>query len=151
MAAACQVVDVLGPEIRTQFVDRYVALELKEYRRIFKATDEAGQLDNITTRFAWFRRSLQTHETETGRVFPGDWQVGWYLTAKFVEITRYVEEVYKCHIHSLCGRDDLTVLLSKAGSNLTIKQLLESLQEVLDFESSIVKKYATPVRFEEFL
>ncbi|KAI0084909.1 Vps53-like protein [Irpex rosettiformis] len=129
MAAACRVVDVLGPEIRTQFVERYVALELKEYRRIFKATDEAGQLDNIATRFAWFRRSLQTHETETGRVFPGDWQVGWYLTAKFVEITR----------------DDLTVLLSKAGSNLTIKQLLESLQEVLEFESSMVKKYATPL------
>ena len=90
MAAACQVIDVLGPEIRTQFVERYVALELKEHRRIFKATDEAGQLDNITTRFAWFRRSLHTHETETGRVFPGDWKVGWFLTAKFVEITRYV-------------------------------------------------------------
>ncbi|KAI0688173.1 Vps53-like protein [Cytidiella melzeri] len=129
MAAACQVVDVLGPEIRSQFIDRYVALELKEYRRIFKATDEAGQLDNVTTRFNWFRRSLQTHETETGRVFPGDWQVGWHLTAKFVEITR----------------DDLTVLLSKAGSNLTIKQLLDTLQEILDFESSIVKKYATPL------
>jgi vacuolar protein sorting-associated protein 53 len=88
MAAACQVIDVLGPEIRNQFIERYVALELKEYRRIFKATDEAGQLDNITTRFGWFRRSLQTHETETGRVFPGDWQVGWHLTSKFIEITR---------------------------------------------------------------
>ncbi|KAI0339913.1 hypothetical protein BDW22DRAFT_1414917 [Trametopsis cervina] len=129
MAAACQVVDVLGPEIRAQFVERYVALEFKEYRRIFKATDEAGQLDNITTRFGWFRRSLQTHETETGRVFPGDWRVGWFLTAKFIEITR----------------DDLTVLLSKAGSNLTVKQLLDTLQEVLDFEASVVKKYATPL------
>ena len=88
MAAACQVVDVLGQEIRAQFVDRYVALELKEYRRIFKATDEAGQLDNVSTRFAWFRRLIQTHETETGRVFPGDWRVAWHLTAKFVEITR---------------------------------------------------------------
>ena len=88
MAAACRVIDVLGPEVRVQFVERYVALELKEYRRIFKATDEAGQLDNITNRFGWFRRSLQTHETETGRVFPGDWQVGWHLTAKFIEITR---------------------------------------------------------------
>lgn len=89
MAAACRVIDVLGPDIRASFVERYVALELKEYRRIFKATDEAGQLDNVTNRFGWFRRLLQTHETETGRVFPGDWQVGWHLLAKFIEITRY--------------------------------------------------------------
>ncbi|KAF7797607.1 hypothetical protein EIP86_008807 [Pleurotus ostreatoroseus] len=129
MAAACQVVDVLGQDIRAQFVDRYVALELKEYRRIFKATDEAGQLDNVSTRFAWFRRLIQTHETETGRVFPGDWRVAWHLTAKFVEITR----------------DDMTALLSKAGSSLTVKQLLDTLQEVLDFESSLAKKYATPM------
>ena len=88
MAAACRVIDVLGSDIRTSFVERYVALELKEYRRIFKATDEAGQLDNVANRFGWFRRLLQTHETETGRVFPGDWQVGWHLTAKFIEITR---------------------------------------------------------------
>ena len=90
MAAACQVVDVLGGDIRQQFVDRYVALELKEYRRIFRATDEAGQLDNLSRRFAWFRRLLQTHENETGRVFPGDWKAAWYLVAKFAEITRYV-------------------------------------------------------------
>ena len=90
MAAACQVVDVLGGDIRQQFVDRYVALELKEYRRIFRATDEAGQLDNLSRRFAWFRRLLQTHENETGRVFPGDWKAAWYLVAKFAEITRYL-------------------------------------------------------------
>lgn len=88
MAAACRVIDVIGLEIRVQFVERYVALELKEYRRIFKPTDEAGQLDNISNRFGWCRRLLQTHETETGRVFPGDWQVAWHLVAKFVEITR---------------------------------------------------------------
>ncbi|KAH8107895.1 Vps53-like protein [Cristinia sonorae] len=133
MAAACEVIEVLGPEIRTQFVDRYVALELKEYRRIFKASDEAGQLDNISRRFAWFRRLLQTHENETGRVFPGDWKVRWHLTAKFCEITR----------------DDMTMLLSKAGNKLTVKQLLDTLQEITEFETSISRKFATPI--EEIL
>lgn len=90
IADACLVVDVLGPEARTQFIERYVALELREYRRIFRATDEAGQLDNLSRRFAWFKRLLQTHDTEQGRVFPAEWQVGWFLTAKFVEITRCV-------------------------------------------------------------
>jgi vacuolar protein sorting-associated protein 53 len=83
------VVDVLGADVRTQVLERYVSLELKDYRRIFRATDEAGQLDNISRRFAWFRRLLQTHEVEQGRVFPAEWKVGWHLLARFVEITRY--------------------------------------------------------------
>ncbi|CCL98710.1 uncharacterized protein FIBRA_00714 [Fibroporia radiculosa] len=124
---ACLVIDVLGSDIRAQFIERYVALELKEYRRIFRSTDEAGQLDNLSRRFAWFRRLLQTHETEQGRLFPAEWKVGWFLTAKFVEITR----------------DDMTVLLSKAGSKLSVKQLLDTLQETMDFEASMSRKYAT--------
>lgn len=88
MSDACSVVDVLGADVRAQMIDRYVVLELKEYRRIFRTKDEAGQLDNISRRFAWFRRLLQTHEIEQGRVFPAEWRVGWHLLAKFAEITR---------------------------------------------------------------
>ncbi|CDO68963.1 hypothetical protein BN946_scf184782.g11 [Trametes cinnabarina] len=130
VADACLVVDVLGPDVRAQFIERYVALELKEYRRIFRATDEAGQLDNLSRRFAWFRRLLQTHETEQGRVFPAEWKVGWFLTAKFIEITR----------------DDMTALLSKAGTKLTVKQLLDTLQETMEFEASLTKKFGVSLR-----
>ncbi|KIJ18544.1 hypothetical protein PAXINDRAFT_71265 [Paxillus involutus ATCC 200175] len=126
---ACAVVDVLGPDVRTQLIERHVALELKEYRRIFRASDEAGHLDNISRRFAWFRRLLTSHETEIGRVFPAEWRVGWWLFAKFVAITR----------------DDLSTLLSKAGPSLTVKVLLETLQQTTDFELSTAKKWATPL------
>lgn len=88
IADACLVVDVLGAEFRSHVIERYVALELKEYRRIFRTQDEAGQLDNISRRFAWFRRLLQTHELEQGRVFPAPWKVSWHLLAKFAEISR---------------------------------------------------------------
>lgn len=44
----------------------------------------------------------------------------------------------------------MTALLSKAGSNLTVKQLLDTLQEVLDFEASIAKKYAKSVCTSEY-
>ena len=71
-------------------------MELKDYRRsrVFRPTEEAGQLDNISRRFAWFKRLLQTHEFEQGRVFPGEWRVGWSLLAKFTEITRYDHDTY---------------------------------------------------------
>ncbi|KAJ7902181.1 Vps53-like protein [Mycena olivaceomarginata] len=133
IADACSVVDVLGADVRAQMIERYVAIELKEYRRIFRTSDEAGQLDNISRRFAWFRRLLQTHEVEQGRVFPSDWKVGWHLLAKFSEITR----------------DDLAALLSKTGASLTVKALLDNLQLTAEFESSMVKKWATP--FQEML
>ena len=45
----------------------------------------------------------------------------------------------------------MTTLLSKAGSSLTVKLLLDTLQEVLDFEASIAKKYVTPVSSSMFL
>lgn len=126
---ACAVADVLGHDVRTHLIDRYVTLELKEYRRIFRATDEAGHLDNISRRYAWFRRVLGTHELELGRVFPSEWKVGWALFTKFVVITR----------------DDLVALLSKAGSSLTIQALLEALRQTIEFESSMAKKWLTPL------
>jgi hypothetical protein len=91
ITAACGVIDALGTDLRTQFIDRYVGLELKDYRRIFRVAEanEAGGLDNISRRFAWFRRLLQTHDVEAGRVFPKEWRVEWWLFAKFLEITRY--------------------------------------------------------------
>ncbi|KAJ7217738.1 Vps53-like protein [Mycena pura] len=131
IADACLVVDVLGADVRAQLIERYVAIELKEYRRIFRTSDEAGQLDNIPRRFAWFRRLLQTHEAEQGRVFPSDWNVGWHMLARFSEITR----------------DDLAALLSK--TSLTVKTLLDNLQLTADFESSMAKKWATP--FQDML
>ncbi|KAK0462599.1 Vps53-like protein [Desarmillaria tabescens] len=125
---ACLVVDVLGSDVRSTLIDRYVSIELKEYRQIFRTTDEAGQLDNISRRFSWFHRLLQSHEMHQGRIFPSEWRVGWRLLCKFVEITR----------------EDFSTLLSKAGKSLNVKTLLDNLQLTADFEASMSKKWATP-------
>ena len=42
----------------------------------------------------------------------------------------------------------MTGLLSKAGSKLTVKQLLDTLAECMEFEASVMKKYSTPVTIE---
>ncbi|KAK0194978.1 Vps53-like protein [Armillaria mellea] len=133
IADACLVVDALGHDVRSTLIDRYVSIELKEYRQIFRTTDEAGQLDNISRRFSWFHRLLQSHELHQGRIFPGEWRVGWRLLCKFVEITR----------------EDFSALLSKAGKSLNVKTLLDNLQLTADFEASMSKKWATP--FTELL
>ncbi|KAK4054186.1 Vacuolar protein sorting-associated protein 53 [Microbotryomycetes sp. JL201] len=61
---AALVVDALGDEAKHQLFSWYSLMLLRDYRRIFGANSEAGQLDNISRRFAWFRRILKTHEEE---------------------------------------------------------------------------------------
>ncbi|KDQ21712.1 hypothetical protein BOTBODRAFT_99351 [Botryobasidium botryosum FD-172 SS1] len=124
----CAVVDVIGLDYRYHLIERYCSIELKVYRRIFRASDEAGQLDNISRRFAWFRRMLAVHEEDHARVFPADWKVGYQLCVKFAEITR----------------DDIAAALNKAAPTLTVTLLLESLQQTLDFEAGLGRKYGIP-------
>ena len=45
----------------------------------------------------------------------------------------------------LFTRDDISTLLAKAGQLLTVKLLLETLQQTTEFELSMAKKWATPV------
>ena len=47
----------------------------------------------------------------------------------------------------LYPRDDLAVLLDKAGPKLTVTVLLETLQHVMEFEVSVGRKFAMPVGF----
>ncbi|KAG8929172.1 Vacuolar protein sorting-associated protein 53 [Tulasnella sp. 417] len=133
VSQGCLVVDVLGDDVRHQYIDRYCSMELKDYRRIFKPTDEAGQLDNLSRRFSWFRKQLASSDEEYGQVFPPAWKLGQHLVARFVEITR----------------EDLSILLAKAASTMTVAQLLEALQMALDFEHVMASKYG--VSFAELL
>ncbi|KAF8271309.1 Vps53-like protein [Lactarius quietus] len=110
----------LQGEIRTllesDFDTYYSALLLAEYRRVFRLTDEAGQLDNISRRYAWFRRILGTTKVASG--------------------------VHSCQ----SGRGDMAALLSKAAKDLTVTVLLDSLQQTKDFELSMVKKFGASLQ-----
>ncbi|KAI0256226.1 Vps53-like protein [Lactifluus subvellereus] len=130
ITAACATADVLGPDVRAALTTRYTALLLAEYRRVFRLSDEAGQLDNISRRYAWFRRILGTHEGGLGRAFLPEWKVGWWLVTGFIDTTR----------------GDMAALLSKAGKDLTVTVLLDALQQTKDFELSMAKKFGAPLQ-----
>jgi len=66
---------------------------MKDYKRIFRPTDEAGHLDNVSRRYAWFRRLLKVHEDDHAAIFPSGWQVGEVLVGVFAIQTRYT-----CHL-----------------------------------------------------
>ncbi|WVQ79954.1 hypothetical protein IAT38_002055 [Cryptococcus sp. DSM 104549] len=129
IAEVCLVIDVLGGDFRNHIVERYLQLQLAEYRRIFRSTDEAGQLDNVPRRYAWFRRVLKHHDEEDASLFPPSWEVTRLLVTSFSE----------------CTRADLANVLGKQVPAVNV--LLDALQATLDFEGAFARRFDMP--FEE--
>ncbi|KOS18500.1 Vacuolar protein sorting-associated protein 53 -like protein [Escovopsis weberi] len=131
LVEACLVMDALGDAARSRLVGWYVNTELREYRQVFRGSDEAGSLDNIDRRYSWFRRTMKTHEDEHAAIFPAHWRVNEALAASFCDGTR----------------DDFQGILERSmrrgdGARIDVNLLLRCLQETLDFEQSLEKRFS---------
>ncbi|GAB1310219.1 Vacuolar protein sorting-associated protein 53 [Madurella fahalii] len=135
LVEACLVMDALGEHTKMRLVTWYVNTELREYRQVFRGNDEAGSLDNIGRRYAWFKRMLKTHEEEHAMIFPPQWRVNETLAMAFCDGTR----------------DDFRVILEKSmrrtdGNRIDVNLLLSCLQETMDFEQSLERRFASEPR-----
>lgn len=120
--------DAIGSQAVVSLLDWYCTLQLREYRRIFRATDEAGQLDNVARRFAWFRRVVKQHEEEHAAAFLPQWNTARALTGRFADVTR----------------EDLKSVLVRERSKLQVSVLLEALGATLEFEQQNSKRLNAP-------
>lgn len=135
LVEACLVMDALGEHAKTRLVTWYVNTELREYRQVFRGNDEAGSLDNIGRRYAWFKRMLKTHEEEHAAIFPPQWRVSETLAMSFCDGTR---EDFKGILEKSMRRID--------GAKLDVNLLLSCLQETMDFEQSLERRFASEPR-----
>ncbi|KAH6681051.1 Vps53-like protein [Plectosphaerella plurivora] len=135
LVEACQVMDALGDHARSRLVTWYVNTELREYRSVFRGNDEAGSLDNIGRRYSWFKRTLKTHEDEHAMIFPPHWRVNEMLAMAFCDGTR---EDFKGILEKSMRRTD--------GLKLDVNLLLSCLQETLDFEHGLERRFASEPR-----
>lgn len=71
MADACLVADVLGPDVRAHLIDRYVALEMKDYRRIFRPVRRLLATLASFSPVAIFRQTKLVSSTTWLAAFPG--------------------------------------------------------------------------------
>ncbi|KAJ5807807.1 hypothetical protein N7474_009076 [Penicillium riverlandense] len=133
LSEACQVVDALGEHARSRLVTWYCNTQLREYRQVFRNNEEAGSLDNISRRYAWFRRILKIYDEENAAIFPTSWRVNEILANVFCEGTR---EDYK----GILSRS------VRSGQTIDVNLLLSCLQETLDFEHSLERRFAPPTR-----
>ncbi|KAF2132665.1 hypothetical protein P153DRAFT_428738 [Dothidotthia symphoricarpi CBS 119687] len=135
LAEACLVIDALGDHARIRLVNWYCNTQLREYRQVFRGNDEAGSLDNISRRYSWFNRMMKTYDVEHASIFPPYWRVNDMLANSFCEGTR----------------DDFKAILQRSmrkgeGQTLDVDMLLSCLQETLDFEHSLERRFATESR-----
>ncbi|KAI1363891.1 Vps53-like protein [Xylaria arbuscula] len=135
LVEACGVMDALGDTARARLVTWYVNTELREYRQVFRGNDEAGNLDNIGRRYAWFKRMMKGYEEEHASIFPPHWRVGETLAMAFCDGTR----------------DDYKGILEKSmrkvdGAKIDVNLLLSCLQETMDFEQSIERRFSSEPR-----
>ncbi|KAK4136631.1 hypothetical protein BT67DRAFT_416855 [Trichocladium antarcticum] len=135
LVEACLVMDALGDHAKTRIVTWYINTELREYRQVFRGNDEAGSLDNIGRRYAWFKRMLKTHEDEHAVIFPPQWRVGETLAMAFCDGTR----------------DDFKGILERSmrridGNKLDVNLLLGCLQETMDFEQNLERRFSSNPR-----
>lgn len=136
LSEACHAMDALGDEARHRLVNWYCNTQLREYRQVFRGNEEAGSLDNISRRYSWFNRMLRTYDTEHASIFPAHWRVNERLADTFCEGTR---EDYKGILQRSMRRND--------GQAPDVNLLLSCLQETLDFEHSLEKRFALDVSF----
>ena len=122
---AALVVDALGPEVRDKLMEWYCTRQLREYRRVFRAVDEAGQLDNVPRRYAWIRRLLRTYADEHAPAFLPAWHVERRLLVLFCDITH----------------DDMRSVLVREQPRLHVDVLLNALHSTNEFEASVARQF----------
>ncbi|KAK4191793.1 putative vacuolar protein sorting-associated protein 53 [Podospora australis] len=135
LVEACLVMDALGDHAKTRMINWYVNTELREYRQVFRGNDEAGSLDNIGRRYAWFKRMLKTHEDEHAMIFPPHWRVNEMLAMSFCDGTR---EDFKGILEKSMRKTDAV--------KLDVNLLLSCLQETMDFEQGLERRFANEPR-----
>ncbi|KAI0106903.1 Vps53-like protein [Daldinia grandis] len=135
LVEACGVMDALGDNARARLVTWYVNTELREYRQVFRGNDEAGSLDNIGRRYAWFKRMVKSYEEEHAGIFPPHWRVGETLAMAFCDGTR---DDYKGILEKSMRRVD--------GAKIDVNLLLSCLQETMDFEQTLERRFSNEPR-----
>src|SRR5690606_35578030 len=64
LSEACLVIEALGEQSKSRLITWYCNTQLREYRQVFRGSEEAGSLDNIARRYAWLKRILKTYDEE---------------------------------------------------------------------------------------
>ena len=120
LADACLVIQALGPNLKEEFITKFVSDHLEEYDRMFNPSPAAASknksglksfkkvsspdansinplsIDQVETRFGWYKDKLRSLQLKFNNVFPPHWNMHYRLTVNFLERTaRHLKFVLK--------------------------------------------------------
>ena len=86
---AAQAVDALGPEVRTEIINKYCLIVMEEYERDFSPSGGVfASLENFEKRFQWLTKVLKEFTDKHSNLFPTQWIVNGELCMHFCHETR---------------------------------------------------------------
>jgi hypothetical protein len=105
----------------------YVEWMLKDYRSIFQKNPELQGLQDISRRYAWFKRTLKQYDEQHQSLFPQDWGMDDLLTFSFCQETK---------------RDLAQVMIdSERNSTFDTTVMLQAIHTTFDFESKLQQRF----------
>nr|ASF90221.1 hypothetical protein SPAR02395 [Bartheletia paradoxa] len=141
-------IDAIGQDAIRPLLNSYTTHFLAPYRRIFRPSDEAGQLPNVSRRFAWFRRALKEHEALAGgggvtegaakgaEGWKGVWKESWGVER---ELVGAFSRVTSDDLHHSLNR-------AKTAGELTVHVLIEALEATREFEREAERRWKVDFR-----
>ncbi|AQZ12982.1 VPS53 (YJL029C) [Zygosaccharomyces parabailii] len=128
---ACDILDSDSSD-RAQIIDICLKKLLSEIGEIFRVDDEAGSLENLSRRYIFFKKILNSFNSKYARYFLPEWQMSLKLTSAFYKMTA----------------KDLEILLKKEfqDKNASIDLFMGALQATLDFEKYIDVRFSNKMQ-----
>lgn len=128
---ACDILDSDSSD-RAQIIDICLKKLLSEIGEIFRVDDEAGSLENLSRRYIFFKKILNSFNSKYARYFLPEWQMSLKLTSVFYKMTA----------------KDLEILLKKEfqDKNASIDLFMGALQATLDFEKYIDVRFSNKMQ-----
>ncbi|SCU88138.1 LADA_0E08416g1_1 [Lachancea dasiensis] len=118
---ACELLET-SSSAKAELIDWSISKLLYEVTEIFHVDDEAGSLENLSTRYVYFKKVLNSFNADLANFFPKAWEMPWRLTSRFYTVTK----------------KDLEILLGRElKQSPSIDLFMGSLQTTLDFEKYI--------------
>ncbi|SCU86719.1 LAME_0D07382g1_1 [Lachancea meyersii CBS 8951] len=119
---------------KAKLIDWAVNKLLYELTEIFQVDDEAGSLENLSRRYVYFKKVLNSFNSELAQTFPKNWDMPIKITTKFYAIT---------------GKDLDILLKRELEVKPSIDVFMGALQTTLEFEKYIGVKFANRLNTED--
>jgi hypothetical protein len=115
------------PEGKNTLSRWYLEWMLQDYRSIFQKNPELQGLQDISRRYAWFKRTLKQYDEQHQSLFPMDWTMDHVLAFHFCQETK---------------RDLAQVMIEseRAGTFDTVV-MLQAIHTTFDFESKLQQRF----------